>query len=122
MRISKPLAVFVAVATIWPLFYMVLFFASAFGSVSASGGADVMPIFGTFENMMVLHLATMAVMLLLMIFYIVHAFKNPALASDKRLLWVIVLFFGSLIAGIIYWFHYVWRQPPALPDQPQGAA
>ena len=122
MKTSKLLSFLIGLVALWPLVYMFLFFASGFLTVSATEGADAMPVFGTFENMMVLHLVTMGAMLLLMIFYIVHAFKNQALTSEKRLLWVLVLFFGSFVAGIIYWFHYVWRQPPALPTESDSAA
>lgn len=44
--------------------------------------------------------------------YIGHVFKNPAIAADKRALWAVVLFFGNVIAMPVYWFLYVWREPP----------
>jgi hypothetical protein len=91
---------------------MALFFSSVLVFESDAPRSETMPVFGDFKTMMVLHLATMLVMLGLTVFYVVHAFKNPALASDKRLLWVLVLIFGSFIAGAVYWVLYVWRTPP----------
>ena len=122
MKTNRPISLLIGIVTLWPLVYFVLFLASGFLDVSSGTAQDAMPIFGTFKTMMTLHLATMGLMLLLMIFYIVHAFKNLALTSDKRLHWVIVLFFGSFVAGIIHWFHYVWRHPQELSGEPGSVA
>ena len=119
MKVPKSLAILVGLVILWPFVYMVLFFASFFGEATGHGQPDSMPIFGTFEAMMTLHLATMALMMGLLVFYVVHAFKNPQLASDKRLLWVVVLFFGSFIAGLVYWWFYVW---PTSKQSPPGGS
>lgn len=112
MRIAKPLALLIGIATFWPPLYMALFISSTFVGMDASQGHE-MPIFGAFPTMMVFHLLTMLAMLGLTVFYVVHAFKNPALTSDKRILWVLVLILGSFIGGAVYWVLYIWRSPTA---------
>jgi hypothetical protein len=113
MRIGKPLAIAIAFVTLLPAAYMAFFFASFFAELGAERTSDSMPIFGSFETMMVFHLSTMLLSVAILLFYLVHAFRNQQLAQDKRVLWVILLFFGSFIAAIIYWFVYIWRAPVA---------
>jgi hypothetical protein len=119
MSIGRPLAIAIAFVTVLPAAYMALFFASVFAEVGAERTTDTMPIFGSFETMMVLHLSTMLLSVAILVFYLVHAFRNQQLAQDKRVLWVILLFFGSFIAAIIYWFLYIWRSP--VPEEPSRA-
>jgi hypothetical protein len=68
----------------------------------------------------------MFIMIGLLVFYIVHLFKNPAIAGDRRALWAVVLFLGSIIAMPVYWFLYIWRRPEAvaspLPQAPRVGA
>ena len=112
MNITKPLALIIGMVTLLPGVYMALFFATFLAGFGSERSPDRMPVFGSFETMMALHLGTMLLSVLLLVFYIVHAFKNPQLQQDKRILWVIVLFFGNVIAGIVYWWIYVWRARP----------
>jgi len=119
MRISKPLAALIGVATILPAIYMALFFATFSSGLSPGATADEMPIFGTFQTMMAFHLAVMALTVVLLVFYVVHAFKNERLVGDKRVLWVVVIFFGSFVAGIVYWWIYIWHDEP-LHSSDQG--
>jgi hypothetical protein len=67
-----------------------------------------------FDAIFVVHLATMLVVMGLLAFHVVHLFKNEALPSDRRVLWAIVLFMGSLFAFPVYWYLYVWRKPSPL--------
>lgn len=90
---------------------MVMFFASIFMDVTSADPNATMPIFGSFDVMMTLHLLTMLLSVSLLIFYIVHLFKNSAMEKDIRIIWVILLLFGNFIAAIIYWWLYIWRTP-----------
>ena len=128
MRITKPVAILIGLATAWPIFYIFIFFAVIFGSFMrgtsprAPGGT-----FESFQVLMIAHFGTMLVMAGLLTFYIVHVFKNPALAGDRRVLWAVVLFLGNFIAMPIYWFLFVWREaprnlaPPSSNPPPAGA-
>ncbi|MBZ0090393.1 MAG: hypothetical protein K8H90_08460 [Thermoanaerobaculia bacterium] len=112
MTFGKPLALAIAAVTLLPGLYMVLLSASAFADFGAPRSPGNMAIFGSFETMMALHLGTMLLSIAFLVFYVVHAFKNQRLTQDKRVLWVILLFFGSFIAAIVYWANYIWRVPP----------
>jgi len=125
MKIGRLIALQIGILTALPLVYMVLFFATFFAAAGPGRTAHAMPIFGSFERMMVLHLGTMVLTVALLVFYIVHAFKNERLSGEKRILWVLVLFFGTFIAELIYWWIYVWGPPAEGPrpgEDPSGVA
>jgi len=114
MRIPRPLALLIGLLTVWPIIYIVGFMVVVFGAVMRATSTLQPGLFPRFDLLMAMHLGTMAVMAWLMVFYLVHVFRNPAL-GDKRVLWAVVLFMGSFIAMPVYWFLYVWRQRgPAL--------
>ena len=41
--------------------------------------------------------------------YIVYLFKTDYVPSDKKALWAVVLFLGSIFAMPVFWFLYVWN-------------
>jgi hypothetical protein len=128
MRLSRPIAVLIGVFTAWPIVYMFLFFAFILGSfMRMASTKEPEGVFKSFQVLMAAHLGTMLIMVALLAFYIVHVFKNPALAGDKRVLWAVVLFMGNVIAMPVYWFLYVWREPvsgvvppPPIPFPPSS--
>src|SRR5687768_14662280 len=112
MRISRPTAAIIGLLTLWPPVYM---FAAMVGmfSIFARGFAHAPPGGPPFDPrffgaIMVGHLATMFVIMGLMVFYIVHVFRNRALTESARVLWTIVIFMGHFIAMPIYWYLQVW--------------
>ena len=107
MRISKPVALLIGLVTLLPVVYMFVFIGSMFGGVS--GDRQLIPVFGTFERMMVFHISVMLLSFVLLGFYIFHAFKNESLASDKRILWVLVIFMGNVFGMAAYWYAHIWR-------------
>jgi hypothetical protein len=116
---SKPVAYLIAALTVWPPIYFCLFLSVAafsfdsFGSHSAkSPGIDL------FRYIFPLHLLTMLLMFALTAIYVVHAFRTDELTQDKRMLWVIVLFFGSLFAFPIYWWFYLRPSRHVIPPEP----
>lgn len=46
-----------------------------------------------------------------MVFFMIHAVRNPALRGGKVAAWVLGLFFANLIAYPIYWFNHVLHGP-----------
>ena len=119
MRLSRPVAALIGVLTLLPAVYMVYFAVSLFsmfGAVSAGTRADPQTAERSFRILMTMHFSVMALTFLLMAFYIVHVFKCPVFADNRRVLWVLVIFFGSFIGMFLYWFLNIWRIPsPALP-------
>lgn len=48
----------------------------------------------------------------LFIFYIVHIIQNQYFDSEKRILWIVVLFVLGGISMPIYWYVHVWKLSP----------
>ena len=47
--------------------------------------------------------------------YIFAAVNNPRLDSTMKIIWVLVLLQFNVFAMPIYWYIYIWRQPPTQP-------
>jgi multisubunit Na+/H+ antiporter MnhB subunit len=47
------------------------------------------------------------------VIYIINVFGNDRVEKDKKALWAVVLFLGSILAMVVYWYLYIWRQTPA---------
>jgi hypothetical protein len=62
---------------------------------------------------MAVHLFTMLWIMALTVFYMVNVFKNDRVEKDKKVLWAVVIFMGSMIAMPIYWYLYIWKETPA---------
>lgn len=110
---KKSTKILLAIATVFPFAYMIFFFVVVFFSFfmmsqegSSEGGA--MPIL--FMILIPLHLLTMLLIMGLTVFYIVNVFRNNRVEKDKKVLWAVVLFMGSIIAMPIYWYLYIWRE------------
>jgi hypothetical protein len=101
-RIGK---IFLGLLTILPIAYMFYFFSFAFSNFGAQP-----QIFDEqqFNMIFKLHIGAMVLTFGLLIFYIVHLFRTEIVANDKKALWAVVLFFGNMIAMIVYWFLYIW--------------
>lgn len=119
---SKPVAYLVAVLTVWPPIYFCLFLSfMAFSFESIGSHAARTPRVDLFRYIFPIHMLTMLLMFALTAVYIVHAFRTDELAQDKRMLWVIVLFFGSIFAFPIYWWFYLRPSRHITPAEPNPA-
>lgn len=101
----------IGAVTAWPIVYLCLFvgfivYSFGFAAPPAEGDSGIP---APFKYLFVLHLLTMLLMFVLMVIYIVHAFRTDLVPQDKKILWVVVLFFGSFLAMPIYWYLYMWR-------------
>jgi hypothetical protein len=105
MELSRPVAAILGAISIWPaayfLFFIALMFSAALGQEERVGSL--------FPAFFVVHIVTMLVTIGLLVFYIVHLFKNEQLSGDRRVLWAIVLFMGHVIAFPVYWYLYIWK-------------
>ena len=105
---SKPVAYLLAVLTVWPPIYFVLFLgvmAMSFASFGSHSGSP--PDGDLFMYIFPLHVLTMLLMFALTAVYVVHAFRSDELAPDKRMIWVVILFFGNVMAFPVYWWLYI---------------
>lgn len=105
--------------TLWPILYFFLFigffaftvFSVLFHAASSSPefSGDPAPL-AFFPAFFLLHLITITIMLGLMIFYIVHLFKSPRVAPDKKILWLILLLLAGMFSMPVFFYLYVWRE------------
>jgi hypothetical protein len=98
----------IAVVTLWPPAYMVLFMGFiGFSFFSADRGGAPPPQFSFFKYIFPLHCMTMLLMFALIAVYVVHAFKNERFTQEMRILWILILFMGNFFAFPIYWWLYL---------------
>jgi hypothetical protein len=95
---SRVTTILLGVITIWPIVYFVLFAAFLMFTFATIGTKPQGATFDLFRYVFVLHLLTILLMFALTTVYIVHAFRTDRIAEDKRVLWVVILFFGDMIA------------------------
>lgn len=115
MRLGKPAKILIAIATAWPLVYMFLFMCFMFSMVMRdfSGPHTRSEAPAAFQLLFLLHFLTILWIFGLLAFYITYLFKSDRVAQDKKALWAVVLFFGNMIAMPVFWYLYVWREPPS---------
>ena len=93
---SKTVNLLIMIFTFLPFIY-ILFFISVFHSMHDSHMRSIL---------MLLHFAYTIMMFCLMGFYISYIFKSPRIDKDKKILWVVVIFIGNIIAMPIFWYLY----------------
>jgi hypothetical protein len=116
--------------SVWPIFYMVLFFLFVLGIMGMSSWMMEMDnpegmmsgISAAFGIVIVLHFLTIFTVLGLMAFYIIHAVQNQKLESNMKIMWVVLLCAAGMIVNPIYWYLNIWNEPagPSLPRQMSG--
>ena len=45
----------------------------------------------------------------LFVFYIIHIVQNALLDTEKRILWVVVMFLAYGVAIPTYWYIHIWK-------------
>jgi len=91
-------------ATITPMLYMI-FFLLYISFVFLSPNNE--QYFMTF--ILPMHISTMLLIFALLLIYMIDIFKNNRV--QKKELWAILIFIGSVIAMIAYWYLYIWQEP-----------
>jgi cytosine/uracil/thiamine/allantoin permease len=66
----------------------------------------------------VAHICFSGLVVLLVPAYVIHLFRNNAVPTEKKPLWAVVLFCGSIVAMPVYWYLHMWRRCPAPPPFP----
>lgn len=124
MTLSKPLRILVGLATFWYALYLlltiggiVLFFGYVFVSLLA-GGESVSNLRIVFteilslEFMLPLHLCSLSLEVVLLIFYLIHTIKNTKASDSMRILLGLGHLFLPFFAMPIYYYLYIWREHP----------
>jgi len=101
------LGIFTFLPVLFVMAYVLIFFKFFFSSMSSP---QFDPYFNEeyfFGNLVLLILLIFAAIILgvgMMIYYIIHANKNPKFDSNQKLLWILILVLTSFIGNIIYYF------------------
>lgn len=66
---------------------------------------------GFFGGMVVLFLLSVGNI----IFYCIHAYRNPAVRQDMRIVWMLIFIFGGFMGELVYFYIHIVNDPPALP-------
>ena len=92
--------------SLWPLVYIFIFVAYFLFNVSNPDHFNaVMPFLFFF------HFLTILLIFGLMLFYVVHAVRNPRVSGNMKIVWVICLVQLNIMAVPIYWFLEIWKAP-----------
>jgi hypothetical protein len=110
-RPSRLTTILLGFLTVWPIAYFIFFMGFMVYAFSQVGSKSTP--FAGFWFIFPLHFATILLMFALGAIYVIHAFRTDRIAEDRRVLWVVTLFFGNMIAFPIYWYLYLWRKDPA---------
>ncbi len=97
------------VATLWPVAYMVFFMAVIAIAATAGGGDPDAELPIPFGFLLALHLLTMLITLALIVIYVIDVFRNPRVSQDHRILWLILILLGGLLAMPVYWWLHLRR-------------
>ena len=97
------------ILTVLPIISVLYSFSVLFPSINAQP-QFIEP--DQFNKIFSVHVLSSILALCLLIFYIVHLFRSETIANDKKALWAVVLFFGNLLAMIVYWCLYIWPEKP----------
>ena len=111
---SKARKVWLLIGSLWPILYIILFVTftfSLFFLFIPQGGETPPPSPAWIAVVFPLHFLTIILIWVLMIFYIIHVVKNQRLSKDQRVLWILLFVFVNIIAMLIYYFMYIWKEP-----------
>ena len=100
------------VAAIWPLLHIILFAALMVRWFFALGPdqAPVFPLFEAFPLVLTAHMLSVSATMVSMGTYTYLLFKNRALPSDQRVMWLVAVLMLPMLAMPAYWYVHVQRQ------------
>ncbi len=117
---SRPAKILLGVATVAPfvlsILVMVVFLSTAssmFSSPRSGRFLNEEEFSSTFGAIFTMQLLLWLLTVGLTIFYIINVFRNDRVVKDKKALWAVVIFMGSIFAMPVYWYLYIWREPEA---------
>lgn len=122
MELSRVKKLAIGALTAWPLVYMgvfmLAFFATFFRMAGKHAGAGPPAMFGT---LFAFHCFTMVVIVGLMVFYIVHIVKSTFEKPEMKIIWLILVLMGGMIAMPVYWYMNIWQSMQIKrPEEPIG--
>jgi hypothetical protein len=124
MTLSKPVRILVGIATFWYALYLLLTVIGIlilFGFVLVTllqGGESVLNLrvlftrIPGFELMLPVHVCSLFLEVGLLIFYLIHTFKNTKASDAMRIVLGLGHLFLPFVAMPLYYYLYIWRGNP----------
>jgi hypothetical protein len=114
---KKSTKIWLLVATLWPIFYSLCFVIFVFALVFSvlPQGEPPPPTPGWIVAIFPIHFLTILLCLGLSVIYIIHAVKSKKVPKQQLVLWILLLVLGGILAMIVYWVLFIWREPKASP-------
>jgi len=112
---SKVKKIILGLFTVWPVVYITSVFGyilshfdTVFSSLNELDNTQMTKMVLTIFTIQFLTIISMFVLLFI---FIKNVFKNDRVNQSEKVLWLIVLFFGNMIAMPVYWYLYIWKEP-----------
>ena len=124
MRLSKPVRILVGIASFWYAFYLLLtiigivaFFGYVFVTLMVGDEtvANLPRLFRdilSLEFMVPIHVCSLSLEVVLLIFYLIHTIKNTKASDALRIALALGHVFLPFVAMPIYYYLYIWRENP----------
>ena len=61
-------------------------------------------------QLFIVNVVTYLWLLLMLVFYLTHVFRNNRLARNERVVWAIILPLFNMFIMPVYWYIYIWRE------------
>lgn len=112
MRLTRRVALFVAVMTLAPWAYLLLAaYLVPHLIASKTGGLT----FDQFIHTALFRIEMAAILLnilVLVAFYVLYLFRTDHVQGNRKALWAVMLCLGSLLAMPVFWYLYMWPREP----------
>jgi hypothetical protein len=99
------------IGSIWSPLYLAFFVAVMTIAVVRGNGEPDDEFIVPFGLLFGLHLFTIILSMVLLVFFCVDAFNNPRVREDHRVMWLLLLVLGSVIAMPVYWWLHIRADP-----------
>lgn len=106
------LAFFPIVYLVGFVLYMLVMVGAMFRDLNDPDPSAMLWFFSSFFLIFGLHMLAVLVTIVQFVVYLVLALQNPRLVGDQRLIWIVVILLGGMLAAPAYWYLQIWKQPP----------
>lgn len=125
MKLNKPAKIILGILTYLPLIFGIGSFVFTLHQIISVVVSEdpVMPLmlFSYLTHVIPYFLILFPLYLGLGIFYLVHIIRNNYFDSEKRILWIVVLFILHAIAMPVYWYVHIWKDDSSGKSEPDTA-
>ncbi|MFP4497663.1 MAG: hypothetical protein ACLFQV_05580 [Vulcanimicrobiota bacterium] len=109
MLTKKRNKLILGVFTLWPVIYLFLFIMITIITMIFTANAGLQNQSWLVLLVAAFHLITIGIIFILMGIYVYLIVKNKNIRDEKKIIWLAVILFGSIIAMPVYWYAYIWN-------------